>query len=130
MKRFILPVLALGIIVFGACGASSASPSYTYPTSHDNTPYTQTVTRTQTVTTAVTTPRITGVTPTSVTTSTTAPRTTAAAAQFVGSKNSNKYHYPYCSAAQKINPSNEVWFSSSDDARSHNYVSCKICSPP
>jgi hypothetical protein len=49
---------------------------------------------------------------------------------FVGSIKSNKYHYPGCSAAQKIKPENEIWFSSSADARAHGYVPCKICNPP
>jgi hypothetical protein len=49
---------------------------------------------------------------------------------FVGSIKSNKYHYPSCSAAQRIKPENEIWFSSSEDARSHGYVPCKICNPP
>ena len=49
---------------------------------------------------------------------------------YVGSIKSNKYHYPYCEGAKKIKPSNEVWFSSSEDARSHGYVPCKMCDPP
>jgi hypothetical protein len=49
---------------------------------------------------------------------------------FVGSIKSDKYHYPSCSAAQKIKPENEIWFSSSADARAHGYVPCKICNPP
>ena len=49
---------------------------------------------------------------------------------FVGSSKSNKYHYPSCQWAQKISPANEVWFSSSQDARNQGYVPCKVCSPP
>jgi micrococcal nuclease len=49
---------------------------------------------------------------------------------FVGSIKSNKYHYPSCEWAQKIKPENEIWFSSSADARSHGYVPCKVCNPP
>ena len=56
--------------------------------------------------------------------------TTTASQQFVGSTKSNKYHYPSCSAAQKIKPANEIWFASSDDARAHGYVPCGICHPP
>jgi len=56
--------------------------------------------------------------------------TSAASQQFVGSTKSNKYHYPSCSAAQKIKPANEIWFSSSEDARAHGYVPCGICHPP
>jgi hypothetical protein len=49
---------------------------------------------------------------------------------FVGSIKSDKYHYPSCSAAKRIKPENEIWFSSSADARAHGYVPCKICNPP
>lgn len=47
-----------------------------------------------------------------------------------GSRQSNKYHYPSCSAAQRIHPENLVWFSSPEEARSRGYVPCKICRPP
>lgn len=49
---------------------------------------------------------------------------------FVGSTESNKYHYPSCRWAEKIKPEHEIWFSSSQDAQSHGYVACKVCSPP
>jgi len=49
---------------------------------------------------------------------------------FVGSIKSDKYHYPSCRAAQKIKPENEIWFTSSADARTHGYVPCGICNPP
>lgn len=49
---------------------------------------------------------------------------------FVGSIKSDKYHYPSCQWAEKIKPSNEIWFSSSQDARAQGYVPCKVCSPP
>jgi len=49
---------------------------------------------------------------------------------FVGSIKSDKYHYPSCRWAEKINPENEIWFSSSKDARNHGYVPCKVCNPP
>ncbi len=56
--------------------------------------------------------------------------TSSTQGQFVGSIKSNKYHYPSCQWAQKISPSNEIWFSSSQDARTHEYVPCKACNPP
>jgi competence protein ComEC len=58
--------------------------------------------------------------------------TTATVSQgpFVGSAKSDKYHYPGCSAAQKIKPANLVTFSSSADARAQGYVPCGICHPP
>lgn len=43
--------------------------------------------------------------------------------KFVGSINSNKYHYPNCGAAKNIHPENAIWFTSSEDARNHGYVS-------
>lgn len=49
---------------------------------------------------------------------------------FVGSVKSDKYHYPDCQWAKKIKPENEIWFSSSEDARAQGYVPCKVCSPP
>ncbi|NPV63654.1 MAG: nuclease [Methanotrichaceae archaeon] len=54
----------------------------------------------------------------------------SAGGKFVGSVKSNKYHYPSCEWGQKISPSNEIWFSSSADARAHGYVPCKVCCPP
>jgi hypothetical protein len=50
--------------------------------------------------------------------------------RFVGSIKSNKYHYPDCEWAKKIKPENEIWFPSSADAIAHEYVPCKVCSPP
>ena len=50
--------------------------------------------------------------------------------QFVGSVNSNVYHYPSCTWAQKIKTSNQIWFSSSQDARNHGYRPCEVCHPP
>jgi hypothetical protein len=52
------------------------------------------------------------------------------AAQFWGSKNSNKYHYPTCKWAQKINSSNLVKFNSPEEAIKAGYVPCKVCKPP
>jgi hypothetical protein len=52
------------------------------------------------------------------------------AGEFVGSTESNKYHYPSCRWAEKILPENEIWFSSSEDARAQGYVACKVCKPP
>jgi beta-lactamase superfamily II metal-dependent hydrolase len=49
---------------------------------------------------------------------------------FVGSVKSNKYHYPSCQWAEKIKPSNEIWFTGSADARAHGYVPCGACHPP
>jgi len=50
--------------------------------------------------------------------------------KYVGSKNSNKYHYPTCRAAQKIKPENLVTFKSAKEAQAAGYVPCKLCKPP
>jgi hypothetical protein len=60
--------------------------------------------------------------PTTVTSSTTK--------KFVGSTKSDKYHYPSCRWTKKIKTENEIWFSSSEDARAHGYVSCGTYRPP
>jgi len=52
------------------------------------------------------------------------------AKKYVGSKASNKYHFPNCSWALKINPENEIWFYSAADAQSHGYEPCGVCKPP
>jgi hypothetical protein len=54
----------------------------------------------------------------------------ALSAEFLGSKNSNKYHYPTCRWAQKIKPSNLVKFSTPEEAVKAGYVPCKVCNPP
>lgn len=41
---------------------------------------------------------------------------------FVGSRNSDKYHLPKCSAAKRIKPENLVCFASKEDAEKRGYV--------
>jgi competence protein ComEC len=60
----------------------------------------------------------------------TASASTTSQEAFVGSVKSNKYHYPSCQWAEKIKPSNEIWFTSSADAQAHGYVPCGVCHPP
>jgi competence protein ComEC len=50
--------------------------------------------------------------------------------EFVGSKNSDKYHYPSCSYAESIKESNRIWFDSVQAAAAAGYVACKGCNPP
>ena len=50
--------------------------------------------------------------------------------KYVGSKKSNKYHYPTCRYAQKIKPNNLVTFKSAQEAKAAGYVPCKVCKPP
>jgi methylphosphotriester-DNA--protein-cysteine methyltransferase len=54
----------------------------------------------------------------------------ALAGTYVGSKKSNKYHYPTCKWAQKIKPQNRIIFKSAKEARDAGYVPCKVCRPP
>jgi hypothetical protein len=49
---------------------------------------------------------------------------------YVGSVDSDGYHYPFCSSAGNILLKNQIWFSSPEDARSHGYRACSICNPP
>jgi micrococcal nuclease len=49
---------------------------------------------------------------------------------FVGSINSDKYHYPNCVSDKRIKPSNLIQFNSSQDARNAGYSPCQKCTPP
>jgi hypothetical protein len=49
--------------------------------------------------------------------------------KYVGSINSNKYHYPDCEWAQKILPENEIWFDTEAEAEEAGYRPCKVCRP-
>lgn len=44
--------------------------------------------------------------------------------RFVGSINSNKYHWPDCPWAKKIAPQNQTWFPSEAEAQSAGYTRC------
>ena len=46
---------------------------------------------------------------------------------FLGSKNSDKYHYPWCPGAQRIKEENKVWFVSREAAAAAGYVAAKNC---
>jgi hypothetical protein len=54
----------------------------------------------------------------------------ALSAEFWASKKSNKYHYPDCRWAQKINPENLIKFTSPEEAQKAGYMPCKVCKPP
>lgn len=47
----------------------------------------------------------------------------------VVSKNSDKYHYSWCSGAKRIKPENQVWFTSTAEAESKGYVLAGNCNP-
>jgi len=44
--------------------------------------------------------------------------------RFVGSVNSNKYHWPDCSFGKRIAEQNQVWFSSEAEAQTAGYARC------
>jgi methylphosphotriester-DNA--protein-cysteine methyltransferase len=54
----------------------------------------------------------------------------AADYKYVGSSKSDKYHYPSCEWAAKINPDNLVKFKSAKEALDAGYIPCKVCRPP
>jgi len=45
----------------------------------------------------------------------------------VGSKNSDKYHYPWCSGAKRISEANKITFSSIEEARKAGYTPAGNC---
>ena len=49
---------------------------------------------------------------------------------FVGSKNSNVYHYPWCPSAHNIKPGNLVTFPTLAKAKAAAYRPCQRCHPP
>jgi hypothetical protein len=50
--------------------------------------------------------------------------------EFLGSKTSNKYHYPTCKWVKMIAPWNIIKFKSPHEAQEHHYVPCPVCKPP
>ena len=49
--------------------------------------------------------------------------------RYVASVNSNKFHYPSCSAAKRIKSYNKITFSTRSEAIYAGYFSCGICHP-
>jgi hypothetical protein len=49
---------------------------------------------------------------------------------YVGSRTSNKYHYPKCKWAKTIRPEKVVTFKSAKEAQEAGYVPCPVCKPP
>lgn len=56
------------------------------------------------------------------------PNSTEGAA-YVGSRNSNKFHFTRCSYAIKIGPGNRICFESREAALNYNYIPCGRCKP-
>ena len=47
--------------------------------------------------------------------------------KYVGSKNSDKYHLPWCSGAARIAEENKVWFASKEEAEAAGYTPAANC---
>ncbi|PIQ68213.1 MAG: hypothetical protein COV91_05300 [Candidatus Taylorbacteria bacterium CG11_big_fil_rev_8_21_14_0_20_46_11] len=45
----------------------------------------------------------------------------------VASKGGTKYHFPWCSGAQRISEANKIWFSSVEEARKAGYTPAANC---
>ncbi len=54
----------------------------------------------------------------------------SAGTEFVGSKNSDKYHYCDCRYVKKIKSENLLCFDDKEDAQAEGYVPCGVCKPP
>ena len=50
--------------------------------------------------------------------------------KYVGSKTSDKYHFPGCKWAGEIKPQNLIHFSSTAEAHKRGYIPCPTCHPP
>ena len=46
---------------------------------------------------------------------------------YVGSKNSNKYHLPWCPGAETISEANRVWFKTKAEAEAAGYIPAGNC---
>ncbi|MFH1402142.1 MAG: hypothetical protein ABIG87_00775 [Patescibacteria group bacterium] len=47
--------------------------------------------------------------------------------KYVASKNSDKYHAPWCSGAQRIKEENQIWFNSKEEAEKAGYTPASNC---
>ena len=55
--------------------------------------------------------------------------TTTQTTQYIGSKNTKKYHREDCQYVKTISDKNNVYFSYSQDEQNHGYIPCKACNP-
>ncbi len=55
--------------------------------------------------------------------------TTTQTTQYIGSKNTKKYHKEDCQYVKTISDKNKVYFSSSQEAQNEGYIPCKACNP-
>jgi hypothetical protein len=57
-------------------------------------------------------------------------RDAEAEVELVGSKTSNKYHFPTCKWVRTISPWKLIKFKSAQEAQERNYIPCPLCKPP
>ena len=57
----------------------------------------------------------------------TSPSATTGEKAFVGSKNSDKYHFPWCSGAKRIKEENKIWFATREEAEAAGYTPAANC---
>jgi len=48
---------------------------------------------------------------------------------YIGSVNSNRFHYAICGLAKRIRPENRICFNSSEDVKKRGYIPCAACLP-
>lgn len=51
----------------------------------------------------------------------------SASGQYVASRNSTKYHFPWCAGAQRIKEENKIWFDSKEEATRAGYSPAANC---
>jgi hypothetical protein len=59
-----------------------------------------------------------------------APQDIVTPVKYIGSKTSNKYHYPECTWGKQILPEKLLGFHSVKEAQDNGYVQCGACRPP
>ncbi|MEO8637485.1 MAG: hypothetical protein ABI430_01125 [Candidatus Taylorbacteria bacterium] len=55
------------------------------------------------------------------------PKAVPQAGMLVGAKSGDKYHFPWCSGAQRIKEENKIWFASVEEARKAGYTPAANC---
>ena len=56
-------------------------------------------------------------------------KTSGSSGDYIGNKNTMKFHHSYCSSVNDMKESNKVPFDSREEAISAGYVPCKRCNP-
>lgn len=49
--------------------------------------------------------------------------------KFIGSTESDKFHYPTCRWAEKILKENQIWFNTVEEAKNAGFKPCGVCNP-